>query len=81
MLVSVRSLEMPAAKSLNTVPVYAKVASKGQITIPAETRRALGVKPGDKLVFEHTVEGGTLVRKANDFPFDRFRGMGTGVPS
>jgi len=66
-------------RSQPTRPVYAKVTSKGQITIPAETRRALGVKPGDKLVFEHTVEGGTLVRKAIEFPFDRFRGMGTGV--
>lgn len=30
----------------------AKVTSKGQITIPAEIRAALGVKTGDILVFE-----------------------------
>ncbi|HZL06414.1 MAG TPA: AbrB/MazE/SpoVT family DNA-binding domain-containing protein [Coriobacteriia bacterium] len=30
----------------------AKVTSKGQITIPAEVREALGVKQGDMLAFE-----------------------------
>jgi len=57
----------------------AKITSKGQITIPAETRRQLGLKPGDKVAFERTSEGEILIRKADAFPFDRFRGMGTGV--
>jgi AbrB family looped-hinge helix DNA binding protein len=30
----------------------AKVTIKGQITIPIEIRRVLGVGPGDRLVFE-----------------------------
>jgi antitoxin PrlF len=30
----------------------AKVTSKGQITIPKEVRRALGVREGDSLLFE-----------------------------
>jgi AbrB family looped-hinge helix DNA binding protein len=30
----------------------AKVTSKGQLTIPKEVRRALGVKEGDSLLFE-----------------------------
>lgn len=29
----------------------AKVTSKGQITIPAAVRDALGIKPGEKLIF------------------------------
>jgi len=29
----------------------AKVTSKGQITIPAQVRRMLGVKEGDKVIF------------------------------
>lgn len=58
----------------------AKVTSKGQITIPVEIRQALGVKPGDKLIFERGADGGLLIRKLDEFPFDRFRGMGTGVP-
>jgi AbrB family looped-hinge helix DNA binding protein len=30
----------------------ARITSKGQITVPHEIRRALGVRPGDKLLFE-----------------------------
>jgi AbrB family looped-hinge helix DNA binding protein len=30
----------------------ARITSKGQITVPHEIRRALGVLPGDKLLFE-----------------------------
>jgi antitoxin PrlF len=29
----------------------AKITSKGQITIPLEVRRVLGVRAGDKLLF------------------------------
>lgn len=36
----------------------ARVTSKGQLTIPAEVRRALGIRTGDSLVFE--VEGGEM---------------------
>jgi AbrB family looped-hinge helix DNA binding protein len=60
--------------------VVAKITSKGQITIPAETRRLLGLKPGDKVSFEPSPKGDVLIRKAEAFPFNRFKGMGTGVP-
>ena len=32
--------------------VRARVTSKGQVTVPVEVRRALGVEPGDDLEFE-----------------------------
>ena len=32
----------------------AKITSKGQITLPREVRQALGVNPGDKIVFEQS---------------------------
>jgi antitoxin PrlF len=35
-----------------TIELKAKVTSKGQLTIPKEVRRALGVKEGDSLLFE-----------------------------
>jgi len=35
----------------------ARVTSKGQVTIPAEIRRALRVGKGDTLVFEADAEG------------------------
>src|SRR5271170_4977169 len=41
----------------------AKITSKGQITIPREVRRALGVRPGDRLLFEGD-EKGIRVRPA-----------------
>lgn len=52
----------------------ATVTSKGQITLPAELRRQLGVREGDELVFE-PVPGGLLVRKASRVSrFARYRG-------
>ena len=30
----------------------AKVTSKGQLTIPKEVRRALGIREGDSLIFD-----------------------------
>jgi antitoxin PrlF len=31
----------------------ARITSKGQITVPREIRRLLGVRPGDGLLFEN----------------------------
>ena len=42
-----------ASKDLTML--HSKVTSKGQTTIPGKIRRALGIKPGDKL--EYLVEG------------------------
>ena len=40
------------------------VTSKGQVTIPANVRKAFGIKKGDKVLFE--TNGNTItVRKAN----------------
>lgn len=60
--------------------VTGKITSKGQITIPAEIRRRLGVSTGDELIFETDSNGETRVRKADRYPFEKFLGMGTGVP-
>jgi len=54
----------------------AKITSKGQITIPREVRRALGVRPGDRVLFE-TDEKGVRVRPARtESPFAKYRGIG-----
>jgi AbrB family looped-hinge helix DNA binding protein len=60
----------------------ARVTSKGQITVPRDIRRALGVRPGDSLLFEK--EGSTIrVRpKRTKSPFAKYRGIGNpGIPS
>ena len=56
----------------------AKLTSKGQITVPVEVRRALGVKSGDKLRFEAQNGGFRLVRDASENPFEKWRGIGNG---
>jgi antitoxin PrlF len=43
---------------------YARVTARGQVTIPAGMRRALGIEPGDAVAF--AVHADTIVRtKAN----------------
>ena len=66
----------------NSVQKEAKVTSKGQITIPLEVRRALGVRAGDRLLFEDD-EGGMRVRKVQQAsPFAKYAGIGNpGIPS
>ena len=55
----------------------AKLTSKGQLTMPREIRRRLGVKPGDKVEFEDT--GGVVQVKAvrEGSVFEKYRGIGT----
>jgi len=40
----------------------ATVTSKGQITIPADVRKALGLTPGERVVFTRLDDGTTLMR-------------------
>jgi antitoxin PrlF len=55
----------------------ARIKSKGQITVPHEIRRALGVRPGDKLLFERD-GGGVRVRPVRTkSPFEKYRGIGS----
>ena len=60
----------------------AKITSKGQITVPHEIRRVLGVRSGDRLIFESD-EAGVRVRPVRtESPFAKYRGIGNpGIPS
>lgn len=40
----------------------ARVTSKGQVTIPVEIRRTMGIKEGDGLLFESPLEDGVRLR-------------------
>ena len=42
------------------------VSTKGQITLPAEMRRRLKIKPGDRIILEKAGDS-ILIKKANDF--------------
>jgi antitoxin PrlF len=55
----------------------AKVTSKGQITIPREVRRRLGVRAGDRVLFEEDQGGMRISAVREESPFAKYRGIGT----
>jgi AbrB family looped-hinge helix DNA binding protein len=65
-----------AAKPIPAPSFRAKVTSKGQITVPVEIRRSLGVKPGDTIRFEQQEGGIRVVRDGDENPFEKWRGIG-----
>ena len=54
----------------------AKLTSKGQVTIPHEIRRLLGVHPGDRLIFESDNAGVRVRPSPGESPFAKYRGIG-----
>lgn len=65
-----------AVKPIPRQIIRAKVTSKGQITVPVEIRRSLGVKAGDNLRFEPHEGGYRLVKETDENPFEKWRGIG-----
>lgn len=54
----------------------AKITSKGQITVPREVRRLLGVRTGDRLLFESDGKGVRVRPVRSRSAFARYRGIG-----
>lgn len=54
----------------------AKITSKGQITVPYEIRRVLGVQAGDGLMFESDEKGIRVRPIRSESPFARYRSIG-----
>ena len=54
----------------------AKITAKGQITIPNDVRRALGVRAGDRLAFEERNGEMHITPVRTENPFERYRGIG-----
>jgi len=60
----------------------ARITSKGQITVPRDIRRTLGVGPGDCLLFESDSRGVHIKPLRAESPFEKYRGIGNpGIPS
>ena len=60
----------------------AKITSKGQITVPREVRQALGVNPGDKIVFEQNGQEVSVRPVRSKSVFAKYRGIGNpGMPT
>jgi len=56
------------------MPLSAKITSKGQTTIPKEVRKALGLKPGDLLLWE-VAEGKAVVRRVEPLDLAYLRAL------
>jgi AbrB family looped-hinge helix DNA binding protein len=60
----------------------ARITSKGQITVPQDIRRLLGVQSGDSLVFRAGKDGVRVKPLRASSPFEKYRGIGNpGIPS
>ena len=57
------------------MPPSSTISSKGQVTVPIEVRRRLGLKEGDRVEFAFE-EGRTILRPARSAanPFEAFLG-------
>jgi AbrB family looped-hinge helix DNA binding protein len=58
-----------------------KVTSKGQITIPLEVRKRLGIREGDQVEFD-TTKADTVIRpvRPGGNPFEKWKGAVGGFP-
>lgn len=54
----------------------ARITSKGQITVPREVRRVLGVRAGDRLLFETDGKGVRVRPVRSKSAFSKYRGIG-----
>ncbi len=60
----------------------ARITSKGQITVPREIRQVLGVRSGDKLLFESGGKGIRVRPVRSKSVFSKYRGIGNAeIPS
>lgn len=65
-----------------TFQAAARVTSKGQVTLPLALRRQLGIRTGDRVLFEGGEEGVRLRVERDGSPFERYQGIGNpGIPS
>lgn len=53
----------------------AKITAKGQTTIPAEIRTALGAKPGDLLAWEIEANGSVRVRRVQALDIEYLKAL------
>jgi AbrB family looped-hinge helix DNA binding protein len=55
----------------------AKITSKGQVTVPQEFRKEMGVTAGDSLVFQKQGNKVIISPRRRASVFEEFRGIGT----
>ena len=55
---------------------HSKITSKGQVTVPIEVRRLLGVREGDRLIFESDATGVRVRPVRGESAFAKYVGIG-----
>jgi AbrB family looped-hinge helix DNA binding protein len=58
------------------VQKQARITSKGQVTVPREVRRVLGVRAGDRLLFESDGKGVRVRPVRSKSAFSKYRAIG-----
>lgn len=61
---------------MTTLEKKARLTSKGQITLPRDIRRRLGVQAGDSLLFQADESGVRVKPLRAGSPFEKYRGIG-----
>lgn len=56
---------------MSEVMDVAKVTSKGQVTIPSDVRKSLGIREGDKVLFIKMEDGSIVLKGSNLEAVDR----------
>jgi len=46
-----------------------KLSSRGQITIPEQVRKSLGLEPGDEVAFELVTSNSVILRRVDPYDF------------
>lgn len=57
----------------------AKISANGQITVPVEIRRLLGLKSGDKILFFQKQSGEIVIRNASAYAIRNAQAAFTGA--
>ncbi len=52
-----------------------KITSKGQVTIPIDIRRKMGLRVGDSIEIKETREGYLIKKIIKESPFDQYVGF------
>ena len=59
------------------VKKLARLTSKGRVTVPREIRQRLGLRAGDRLLFEEDGNGVRMTALCKESPFKKYAGIGT----
>ena len=69
----------PCTKRVQTAIIIYRISANGQITVPVEIRRLLGLKSGDKILFYQKQDGEIVMSNASSQAIRKAQAAFTGV--